>query len=212
MLIASAARGQPSTGSITGQVVDTATGLPLSKIPVHLSDATSVETDAAGRFRFDSIPGGTRTLSVSVVGYPAFKRQVEVGAGGSIYILIPLVGGTGPYNERVEVVSDPFRPAEAAVPAQQLLNSADLLNLRGLVLDDPVRTLQVLPGVAATDDFAAEFSVRGADFEHIGLAIDGVASPFLSHTVQGADETGSIGIINSDLLESVALFNGSYPQ
>ena len=101
---------------------------------------------------------------------------------------------------------------EPAVPAQQLLNSADLQNLRGLVLDDPVRTLQVLPGVAATDDFTAEFAVRGANFAHIGLAIDGVSSPFLSHTVQGADETGSIGMINSDILENVALFNGSYPQ
>lgn len=212
LLIASAARGQPSTGSITGQVVDAATGLPLSKIPVHISDATAVETDTSGRFRFDFIPSGPQTLSVSVVGYAAYQRRVEVGAGGSIYILIALVGGTGTYSERVEVVSDPFRQAEIAVPAQQLLNSADLLNLRGLVLDDPVRTLQVLPGVAATDDFAAEFSVRGADFAHTGLAIDGVASPFLSHTVQGADETGSIGIINSDLLESVALFNGSYPQ
>ncbi len=212
LLCASGPIQQTQTGTITGQVVDAGTGLPLSNIPVHLTGSQAAVTDRDGRFHLEHVPPGRRTLSVSVVGYSPFKRQVAIGAGGSIYIAIPLVGGTGTYAERVEVIGDPFRQSEAAVPAQQLLNSADLLNLRGLVLDDPVRTLQVLPGVAATDDFAAEFSVRGAAFAHIGLAIDGVSSPFLSHTVQGADESGSIGMINSDLLENVALLNGSYPQ
>jgi hypothetical protein len=212
LLTASTARAQPATGTITGQVVDAATGLPLSDVPVHLTEAKAADTDREGRFRFERVATEPLTLTVSVVGYAPFKRQVAVGAGGSIHILIPLIGGTGTYSERVQVVGDPFQQPEAAVPAQQLLNSADLQNLRGLVLDDPVRTLQVLPGVAATDDFTAEFAVRGSDFSHIGLAIDGVSSPFLSHTVQGADETGSIGMINTDILENVALFNGSYPQ
>ncbi len=211
-LCASAPFPQPHEGTITGQVVDAATGQPLSDIPVHLTDAGAADTDRDGRFRFENVSTEPRTLAVSVVGYAPFRRQISVGAGGSIHVLIPLVGGTGTYSERVQVIGDPFRQREPAVPAQQLLNSADLQNLRGLVLDDPVRTLQVLPGVAATDDFTAEFAVRGANFAHIGLAIDGVSSPFLSHTVQGADETGSIGMINSDILENVALFNGSYPQ
>ena len=71
---------------------------------------------------------------------------------------------------------------EAAVPAQQVLGSAELQNMRGLVLDDPVRAMHILPGVAATDDLYAEFSVRGSDFGRIGLAVDGVPSRFLSHS------------------------------
>jgi hypothetical protein len=211
LMLVCAATAQ-ATGTITGQVVDAATGLPLSDVPVHLTEAIAVDTDRDGRFRFDRVAADSQTLTVSVVGYAPFRRQVAVGVGGSVHILIPLVGGTGTYAERVQVVGDAFRQPEAAVPAQQLLNTADLQNLRGLVLDDPVRTLHVLPGVAATDDFTAEFAVRGSGFSHIGLAIDGVSSPFLSHTVQGADETGSIGMINTDILETVALFNGSYPQ
>ena len=211
VFLAAVAYAQP-TGTITGQVVDAASGLPLDGIPVHLTDAIAAQTNRDGAFRFEHVPPESQTLTVSVVGYAPYKRQVAVGAGGSIDVVIPLVGGTGTYSDRVQVVANPFRQTEAAVPAQQVLTSGDLQSLRGVVLDDPVRTLQVLPGVAATDDFAADFAVRGAGFAHIGLAIDGVASPFLSHTVQGADETGSIGVINTDILEDVALLNGSYPQ
>ena len=110
------------------------------------------------------------------------------------------------------MTGDLFRAGEIGVPAQQVLGSADLQNLRGLVLDDPVRAMQILPGVAATDDLYAEFSVRGSDFGRIGLAVDGVPSRFLSHSVQGVEDGGSIGMINSDVLASVSLQNGSYPQ
>ena len=110
------------------------------------------------------------------------------------------------------MTGDLFRQGETAVPAQQVLGSADLQNLRGLVLDDPVRAMHILPGVAATDDLYSEFSVRGSDFGRIGLAVDGVPSRFLSHSVQGVEDGGSIGMINSDVLESVSLQNGSYPQ
>src|SRR5206468_4057994 len=131
--------------------------------------------------------------------------EVAVGAGGSIFVLIPLAEGTGTYTEHVEVKGELFPQVERGVAAQQVLGSADLQYLRGLVLDDPVRALHVLPGVASTDDFYADFSVRGVDFAHIGLAIDGVPSSFLSHTVQGVAESGSIGMINSDILERVSL-------
>ena len=198
---------------VTGQVVDAASGIGLSGVRVQiLGQPITVLTDSEGRFALDGVPPGRHGLTISVVGYVLARRDIEVGEGGSISIVIPLTEGTGTYTERVEVTGDLFRQAEAAVAAQQTLGSADLQNLRGLVLDDPVRAMQVLPGVAATDDLYADFSVRGSNFGRIGLAVDGVPSRFLSHTVQGVEDGGSIGMINSDILESVSLLGGSYPQ
>jgi hypothetical protein len=209
---AAAARAQDGA-TVAGQVVDGVSGLGLSDARVQVQGRpASVLTDAEGRFALHGLPAGRHVLTVSVVGFVLVRREFEVGEGGSIHLLIPLAEGTGTYTERVEVTGDLFRQAEAAVPAQQVLGSADLQNLRGLVLDDPVRAMQVLPGVAATDDLYSDFSVRGADFGHIGLALDGVPSRFLSHTVQGVEDGGSIGMINSDILASVSLLNGSYPQ
>ena len=213
--LAAAASAQPSStgATINGQVVDGTSGVGLSDVRVQVQGLPdAMVTDRDGRFHLSGVTPGPHVVVVSVVGYVLVRREVTVGIGGTIYLLIPLAEGTGTYSERVEVTGELFRQAEPGVPAQQVLGSSDLQNLRGLVLDDPVRALHVLPGVAATDDFYANFSVRGASFAHIGLAIDGVASPFLSHTVQGVEESGSIGMVNSDILERMTLMNGSYPE
>jgi hypothetical protein len=214
LLLALAARvGAQARATVVGHVVDGVSGLGLSDVRVQIQGLPgSVLTDARGQFTLDDVPPGPHVLTVSVVGFVMVRRDISVGEGGSIYLVIPLSEGTGTYTERVEVTGDLFRAGEIGVPAQQVLGSADLQNLRGLVLDDPVRAMQILPGVAATDDLYAEFSVRGSDFGRIGLAVDGVPSRFLSHSVQGVEDGGSIGMINSDVLSSVSLQNGSYPQ
>jgi len=212
LAIASGVHAQAGA-TVTGQVVDGVSGLGLSDVRVQIQGRPgSVLTDSRGQFTLSDIPPGAHVLTVSVVGFVMVRRDISLGEGGSIYLVIPLTEGTGTYTERVEVTGDMFRPGEAAVPAQQVLGSADLQNLRGLVLDDPVRAMQILPGVAATDDLYADFSVRGSDFGRIGLALDGVPSRFLSHSVQGVEDGGSIAMINTDVLESVSLQNGSYPQ
>ena len=213
VLVMAAPAGAQGGATVTGQVVDGVSGIGLSDVRVQVQGQPgSVLTDARGQFTISGIPPGPHILTVSVVGFVMVRREVDLGEGGSIYLLIPLTEGTGTYTERVEVTGDLFRQGEPGVAAQQVLGSADLQNLRGLVLDDPVRAMQILPGVAATDDLYSEFSVRGSDFGRIGLALDGVPSRFLSHSVQGVEDGGSIGMINSDVLESVSLQNGSYPQ
>ena len=73
-----------------------------------------------------------------------------------------------------------------------------------------MRAMQALPGVATGDDFQAEFSVRGSAFRHVGVVIDGTPTPLLLHAVRGADDTGSIAMINTDILSHGALFAGAH--
>jgi len=78
-----------------------------------------------------------------------------------------------------------------------------------------MRAIQALPGVATGDDLRSEFSVRGSDFGHTNFTIDGFSSPFLLHTIRAVEDrssSGSVAMINSDVLESVTLSNGGYPQ
>ena len=57
-----------------------------------------------------------------------------------------------------------------------------------MLADDPLRAVQVLPGVAAGDDLRSEFSVRGSDFTHMNMTVDGFSTPFLLHTVRAVED------------------------
>jgi hypothetical protein len=73
----------------------------------------------------------------------------------------------------------------------------------------------VLPGVVTGDDLRSEFSVRGSDFNHLNLTVDGFSTPFLLHTVRAIEDkssSGSVAMINSDILDEVTLLSGGYPQ
>jgi hypothetical protein len=118
----------------------------------------------------------------------------------------------GTYRESVTVVADALRHATPGVSSALDLGPALLLGLRGVATDDPIRALQALPGVATGDDFQAEFSVRGAAFRHAGVVLDGVEAPTLLHAVRGADDTGSVAMINTDVLSGATLLAGAHPR
>ena len=209
------ARAQ-APGIVTGHVVDARTGAGLERVLVLVeSGGPSTQTDNAGAFRILGVAAGPQRLYISVVGYILVRRDVVVPAGGAVDLTIPLSEGTGTYTETVTVAADRFRPAEPGVASQQVLGSADIQNLRGVLADDPLRAVQVLPGVATGDDLRSEFSVRGSDFTHMNMTVDGFSTPFLLHTVRAVEDrssSGSVAMINSDILEDVTLLNGGYAQ
>ena len=215
LTIPAAAHAQ-NTGLVSGHIVDARTGAPLSKVLVVVEGLPlSTQTDDAGAFVLPEVAAGMRRLFVSVVGYILVRRDVQVIAGTSLDVTIRLSEGTGTYTEAVTVAADRFRQAEPAVASQQVLGSADIQNLRGVLADDPLRAVQVLPGVATGDDFRSEFSVRGSDFMHMNMTVDGFSTPYLLHTVRAVEDrssSGSVAMINSDILEDVTLLNGGYAQ
>jgi hypothetical protein len=50
---------------------------------------------------------------------------------------------------------------------------------------DGLAAVHAMPRVTAVDDFRSDFSVRGSPYRQIGIVIDGVATPWLQHTVYG---------------------------
>ncbi len=204
---------QPGSGTVQGQVLDQTGGVPIADVSVQVQGVdVRAATDADGRFVLAPIPSGPRELRVSVVGFVLVRRPIEVPDGGTLTLAIVLSEGTGTYTETLTVTSERFRTREAAVPAQHVLGSADILNLRNLLTNDPLRTVQALPGVMQGDDFRGEFAVRGSPFTRLNVTVDGIATPFLVHTVQQVRDGGSTAMLNGDVLGSLALMNGSYPQ
>lgn len=206
---------RPDTATLAGTVVDARTGAPIPQVLVAVEGGPSAETSDDGRFLLRGVRAGPLRLYASAVGYGLAQRAFAVAAGGVVELTIPLSEGAAAYTETVTVSGDRFRRDSSGVPARHALGSAELQNLRGVLAEDALRAVQVLPGVATGDDFRSELSVRGSDFSHLNFTVDGFATPFLMHMVRAVEEranTGSVAMVNGDVLDDVTLQNGGYPQ
>ncbi|MBL0161041.1 MAG: TonB-dependent receptor [Bryobacterales bacterium] len=77
VLVCGLAMGQETTGSITGQVIDSSgSAIPNAKVEVggaSLPRAMSTTTDSSGNFNFQSLPGGTYVVSATATGFSTQK-------------------------------------------------------------------------------------------------------------------------------------------
>lgn len=212
-LMAGAAQAPAPTGTIHGQVVEARTAAPLAAVLLQVeSTRQRALSDPDGNFVLENVPVGAQSLLVSVVGFGLVRRQVVVVAGDVVAVTIPVAEGASTYVEDITVGGNLFRPAQTGAASQAVLGSRELMALRGVIADDPFRAVQVLPGVATGDDYRADFAVRGLGPAHVGLAIDDVDSRLLFHTVRGVADTGSLALINSDILEEATLLSGTHAQ
>ncbi|MBV9081757.1 MAG: TonB-dependent receptor plug domain-containing protein [Acidobacteriaceae bacterium] len=109
----------------------------------------------------------------------------------------------------VQATPDPTGPAGGG---QFIVGHDDLNNLGTVIANDPFRAVQALPGVTANDDFQAQFSLRGADFNRIGVYLDGVQLHSPIHTLEGTDLSGSESVFNADLIQQLELNDGAYSE
>ena len=201
------------TGKITGTIVEARTGAPLAAVLIKVqSTGQQGFSDADGKFEINDVPVGSQTLLVSVIDYGLVRRDVTVDGTNDVNVTIRVNEGASTYVEEISVGGSRFRESEPGVATQSVLGSRELLALRGLIADDPFRAVQMLPGVSTGDDFRAEFALRGLGPAHLGISVDGVDSPLLYHTVRGVQDTGSLALINSDILESASLLAGPHPE
>jgi len=203
---ADVARGQVALPSaiIRLSIVDATNAAPLADALVACGAREPSLTDASGVATLDSCGWA---IDISRDGYvavrlePPFRRQLHVR-------LVPERRA----SESVTVVGPAAGEPEVGVPGQIAISRDDLAMLRSVTFDDPMRTLQQLPGVATSDELRAELSVRGSPFRQVGLVLDDVKSRLLMHTVRGVEQTGSVALLNADLLDAATLTPGAGPQ
>ena len=202
----------PGVAEVRGSVVDARGGEALSHVAIQLVGGNyRATTDAGGRFRMVEVTPGDYVLNVSTVGYRLVKRPFHLDTAQVLEFEIILSPETFRQTDSVEVQADPFEPARQDSPSTLVLGGNDAKNLASVLADDPLRSVQGLPGVSSNNDFDARFSVRGADFSRIGLYLDGVLlhSPF--HMLQGQQISGSATAFNGDMVQELELYEGAFP-
>lgn len=196
---------------LRGRVVDAQTGEPIGRALVALPAlGRDVTTDDVGRFEIEGLTGGRHELAVTTVGYGLLKRTVDV-TGGVTEVELRLGQEALRRAEDVTVEVAPFEPADKAAPLEMTLGGVELRNLASVLADDPLRSVQSLPGVAASDDFGASFAVRGSGFSSVGFYIDGVLLNAPFHTIRDVNDGFSLTILNGDVVDSLSFVAGGAP-
>jgi hypothetical protein len=75
---------QPTTGTVTGKVVDTSTNQPLNGVSVSvvsIQPSATTTTDTTGNFTLPDIPAGSQTLTFALSGYATSTIIVNITAG-----------------------------------------------------------------------------------------------------------------------------------
>ena len=187
-----------------GVVIDGATGVPIPDVRVE-SGQEAVTTGPDGRFSI-VVPEGGTILRFQADGY--LETPVRV-AGANIEVRL----FRNTFAETVEVVPETIaQPSPSSTP----IAPEEVFQVAGSV-DNVFRTLDLLPGVAATDDFGSRLAVRGGTPDQNLTVMDGVeihnpyrlfgiTSAFNPETVESFQLTaGGFGVAYGDRLSSLLI-------
>jgi TonB dependent receptor-like, beta-barrel/Carboxypeptidase regulatory-like domain len=190
---------------ITGRVLDAQTGEPVVGAAVVIDGRPAAAAASDGAFAVAAGPPRRVDVLVTAVGYAFVTRRVDVTDAGTDLGAIRLNRESAGATERVDVRS----AAVDAMPTRTL-TKVDLQTLSMVVVDDPLRSVHALPGVAANNDLKTEFSLRGAGFEQVGVYVDGVRTAGFVHLLSDSGTTDqlSLSVVNQDTLASAALTPG----
>ena len=192
------------THKLNGVVRDESTREPLIFANIIIEEThQGITTDAKGKFTF-VVTQDTITLRCSYVGY---KTEI-----------IPIVG-TMDTSLTIGLVAMDVLLQDVTVYAHRLyeadqtevsilsLQSEKIKNITSAI-PDVMRSIQMLPGVSANNEFSAKFNVRGGNQDENLVLVNGtqVYDPF--HVKEAPN--ASIGIFNVDMIKKMDLVTGGF--
>ena len=166
------------------------------------------DTDRLGSFRISEVAPGPYAVRIKGLGYAAYSEEIVVGLTETVELDVRLQRSA----VRLEGISVDAERSRARVRFEEAggatvreLDLADLRSVPGVAEPDPVRAIEVLPGVVSTSDFSAAFHVRGGSQDQNLILLDGM--PIFSPFHLG----GLFSVFNSDMIDRVELHSGGFP-
>ena len=198
-------------GTVQGRVRDDE-GTAVYRAAVMLlrgeTPVVVVDTDELGLFRILEVTPGPYTVRVQGLGYAESSEEIVVGRTETVELDLRLQRSA----IRLEGISAEAERSRARARFDQVggvtvreLSRAEVRMVPGLAEPDPVRALEVLPGVVSTSDFSASFHVRGGSHDQNLILLDGM--PIFPPFHLG----GVFSVFNPDMIDRVELHSGGFP-
>jgi hypothetical protein len=196
---------QPRVVHISGRVLDRERQLPIAQVAVRLLKTSVItETDSSGIFFLTWRISARRTLEFRRWGYLSHLFE------------LPAMPTVDTLKITVELVSVPLRLYEIDVVGERIRASEPLPASRSAIgivrqpgaFEDPLRSLQQLPGVTLRNDWDSQILLRGATPDQTLIVIDGfvLSNPYRLQFALG----GGMSLVNTGMLQRVSLSKGGF--
>lgn len=155
-------------------------------------------SDAQGQFEFHGLPPGKYKIVVPTTGYETYETNEEIKPNELTtvtYYLQPILYST------LEIVVRGQK--EKKEVSKKIMKIDEVKNIPG-TLNDAVRAVENMPGVARGGTSAMGVVIRGSNATDSIVTLDGHDLPMLFHF------GGMKSIYNSDLLDEINLYTGGF--
>lgn len=190
--------------TLTGVVVDTQTGEPLPHATVSIP-ASSIYTltNQEGKFSFVHVPYDTSTVEIRYMGYAvkkftpkAYANQEKIDVEMSV---------ASEVLEDVMISESKYKMMSInPQPSHMSLDVKEFSAITNFGEPDVFRSVQLLPGVSATNETSSGLSIRGGDPEQNLILFDGFTVYHLDHFF------GVYSAFNSNVIKDVQLYKSAY--
>ena len=209
-VVPSAAAGDRRTkipATLSGFVRDRSDGEHLPYASVVVGDQQmGTLTNVDGYYALPGLPAGTWVITVSSIGYAAYRDTLHLAAGQELRRDIELTRESLEL-EAVVVKTEADRVENELSPQSSVvvLPMKSLRKMPAMGEPDLLRSLQLLPGVQSASDFSSGLYVRGGGPDQTGILLDQVRLYNPAHAF------GFFSTFNPDAIKDVTFYKGAYP-
>ena len=207
------------TGTVTGRVIDSRSGVPITTAQITITGTSlGAAVDADGRFRIANVPQGAHEVRARSIGYQPATAAVSIAADGSASVTLSLnqsataldavliTGAVGDTRRRA------IGNAVSTVSVSDVIGKGSVSNITE-VLQSKVPGLTLMPGSGEAGT-STNYRLRGAGSLYAGnnptIYVDGVRVNSRgqgNYTVFGQN-TSSLDAINPNDIESIEVIKG----
>src|SRR6185503_2420181 len=157
-------------------VSNAATGTPVRAELTVDHPRRTVRPDSTGRFLFRDVQAGRVRLRALFFGYEPADTNVFVPAGNTVTVVLRLrmVAQTLATVRTVAKSPERARFEEQATPSVVSISGTEVRRVPAIGETDVLRSVALLPGGVARNDFSAGFNVRGGEADQNLVLLDGI--------------------------------------
>jgi len=197
-------------GILMGSVLNAETREVLPGANIVIEGTTlGGASDIEGRFAITGVPPGAYVVRITILGYkPSISSDIVISPSKPAVLDVLLTPSNIDFAE-VNVVADYFQKSPDAVLSTQYQSYEEIRQLPG-GLEDVVRAVSILPGVAQVQGGRNDLIVRGgAPSENLFLLND-FEIPNINHFGTQGASGGPLSFINLDFVSGTMFSTGGF--